>query len=103
MGFRETSLISRDNAGNVSRMALPTGPVTLTVAQIEDLNKKLSDMRHEVNNKLTLIAGGIDVIRLKPELTERWLTMMAQQPQQIGAEMTRFSREMEAVLGITSS
>ena len=36
-------------------MLLPAQPVTLTPEQIAELNKKLSTMRHDINNSLALV------------------------------------------------
>jgi hypothetical protein len=82
-------------------MALPSAPITLSVEQIEELNKKLSRMRHDVNGKLSLITLALGAFQLQPESRERWLSVMAEQPQKIVADMTQFSREMEAALQIT--
>ena len=38
-------------------MGLPAHPVTLTVEQIEDLNRKLSTLRHDINGDLALIVA----------------------------------------------
>ncbi len=84
-------------------MALPTEPVTLTVAQIEELNQQLSTLRHDVNNHLMLIISAVEVIRLKPESAGRWLTMVGEQPQKIGAAITQFSGTLESALHITRS
>lgn len=82
-------------------MALPNAPVTLSVEQIGELNRKLSMMRHDVNGKLTQISLAVELLRLQPDGGERWLGMMAEQPQKIVAELAQFSRDFEAVLGIT--
>lgn len=84
-------------------MALPTEPVTLNVAQIAELNRKLATLRHDVNNHLMMITTAVELIRLKPESGERLLTMMAEQPQRIGGALARFSDELEAALHITRS
>ncbi len=67
-------------------MALPNAPVTLSVEQIGELNRKLSMMRHDVNSKLTQISLAVELLRLRPDGGERWLGMMAEQPQKIVAE-----------------
>ena len=84
-------------------MALPTEPVTLNVAQIEELNRKLSTLRHDVNNHLMLITTAVELIRLRPENGERMLTMMGEQPQRIGAAIAQFSGALESALHITRS
>jgi hypothetical protein len=82
-------------------MALPNAPVTLSVEQIGELNRKLSMMRHDINGKLTQISLAVELLRLQPDGGERWLGMMAVQPQKIVAELSQFSRDFEAALGIT--
>ena len=82
-------------------MGLPTGPVTLTVEQIEDLNKKLSMMRHDVNGHLALIVAAAELVRHKPQLSEKMLTSITEQPAKISEAMKAFSIECERVLGIT--
>lgn len=82
-------------------MALPTEPVTLNIAQIEELNRKLSTLRHDVNNHLMLIMSAVELIRLKPEGGERFLNMMAEQPQKISTAVTKFSSELESALRLT--
>ena len=79
-------------------MALPNETVTLNVTQIEELNRKLSTLRHDVNNHLMLITTAVELIRLKPEGGERLLNMLAEQPQKIGTALTLFSGELESAL-----
>ncbi len=82
-------------------MPLPSQPVTLTTQQIADLNKKLSDMRHEINNYLALIIAAMELARLKPETAERHLGTLIEQPRRIAGAMDRFSAEFERTFGIT--
>jgi hypothetical protein len=82
-------------------MTLPTEPVTLTVEQIGELSRKLSTMRHDVNNQLTLILAAVELIRHRPEGTERLLNMLAGQPKKIAESMAQFSCEWETALNIT--
>jgi ribosome maturation factor RimP len=84
-------------------MILPTEPVTLNVEQIAELSQKLSAMRHDVNGKLSLITLALGAFQLQPQGGERWLGIMAEQPQKIVADIAQFSREMEAALQITRS
>lgn len=82
-------------------MGLPSEPVTLTVEQLGELNKKLSAMRHDINNNLSLIIAAVDLIRHKPQTIERMMTTLAEQPAKITANMNKFSAEFERVFGIT--
>jgi hypothetical protein len=81
-------------------MTLPTEPVTLSVDQIRELNQQLADLRHDVNNHLTLIVSTIELIRCRPEGTERFLKMMADQPGKISTAIARFSGAMESALKV---
>jgi hypothetical protein len=82
-------------------MALPTEPVTLSVEQINELNRKLSAMRHDVNNQLSLIMAAVELIRRRPEGAERMLAMLVEQPHKISESLTKFSGDVEAALRIT--
>ena len=56
-------------------MPLPSGPITLTVKQVDELNRKLSDMRHDINNHLSLIVAALELIRVKQKkgvVMEAW-------------------------------
>jgi len=82
-------------------MGLPSEPVTLTVEQLGELNKKLSAMRHDINNNLSLIIAAVDLIRHKPQTAERMMATLAEQPARITDNMNKFSAEFERVFGIT--
>ncbi|HLP75616.1 MAG TPA: hypothetical protein VK327_01750 [Candidatus Paceibacterota bacterium] len=69
--------------------------------QIDDLNKKVSTLRHDINNNLTLIIAALEIIRYKPEMADKMLATMNDQPKKISAAMTKFSDEFETALGIT--
>jgi hypothetical protein len=82
-------------------MASPTGPVTLTVQQIEELQKKLSALRHDVNNHLSLIVAAAELIKFNPESSARMCATLGDQPPKISEEIGEFSAEFEKALGIT--
>jgi hypothetical protein len=82
-------------------MPLPNEPVTLSAEQIEDLSKKLVNLRHDVNNSLALVSAAVEIIRRKPESAERMLSGLAEKPQKIAGFVAQFSRELETALGIT--
>ncbi|MGN6553566.1 MAG: hypothetical protein ACTHLW_07570 [Verrucomicrobiota bacterium] len=83
-------------------MGSPLQPVTLSVEQITELNRKLSVLRHDINNKLTLIVAAMELIRCKPELADKMLATVTEQPMKISAAMSKYSKEFEKTLGITS-
>ena len=81
-------------------MAAPSQPVTLTAEQLEELNRRLSNMRHDINNNLSLIVAAIELIRSRPQMAERMLTTMREQPPKIAAALNKFSADFEQTLGI---
>jgi hypothetical protein len=82
-------------------MGMPQNPITLTPAQVEELNTKLSDARHSVNNCLSLIVAATELIRRKPDMTPRMLETVSQQPDKITGELRKLSDYFEQTLGIT--
>ncbi|MGA2174935.1 MAG: hypothetical protein ABSH38_08145 [Verrucomicrobiota bacterium] len=88
-------------SGHAPGMGLPNTPLTLTPEQLKELNQKLSHMRHEINNQLSLIVAALELIRFKPDLRDRMLDTLSQQPPKIMAEVAKFSAEFEQALGIT--
>ena len=84
-------------------MALPNTPVTLTVEQIDSLNRALSRMRHDVNNQLALIVAAAELIRYNPEMIQRMSATLVEQPPKITEEIAKFSAELEKLLGLARS
>src|ERR1017187_9460567 len=84
-------------------MAKPTEPVALSLEQIGELNEKLSALRHDLNNSLSLIAATVALIRHRPAVTEQMWNTLAEQPRKIGESFSQFSRDLEAALHITRS
>ena len=82
-------------------MGLPTEPVILTVAQLDELNRKLATMRHDINNNLSLIVAAMELIKHKPQMTERMMVTLGEQPAKIGDAVSKFSVEFERAMGIT--
>ncbi len=82
-------------------MPLPSEPVTLTVAQLDELNKQLSNMRHDINNNLSLIMAAAELIRHKPQLAERMMVTLGEQPTRIMDAMAKFTSHFEHTLHIT--
>jgi len=81
-------------------MTLPTQPVTLTVDQIDELKRKLSNMRHDINNQLSLILAATELLRAKPHMAERMTATLVEQPPKITAALMNFSAEFEKAFGI---
>ena len=75
-----------------------TQPVTLTPDQIKELQKKLSDLRHNVNNNLALVVASIELIKRKPEMIESLGENLSRQPDKIIQEIRFFSEYFDSVL-----
>ena len=82
-------------------MTLPSQPVTLTVEQIEELNQKLADVRHDVNNHLSLMIAAVELMRHKPQTAERMMDTLSERPPKISQSLIAFSGDFEKTLGIT--
>jgi hypothetical protein len=83
-------------------MRMPIEPVVLNAEQIQELNHKLSTLRHDINGHLALIMAATELIRHKPAMAERMLATLVEQPQRIADAITRFSSEFEQAFGITT-
>ena len=84
-------------------MVQPTKPVTLSMEQIGELSEKLSTLRHDLNNSLSLIAATVALIRRRPAVAEQTWNTLAEQPRKISQSFSEFSRDLEAALHITRS
>lgn len=82
-------------------MPSPSQPVTLNAEQVADLNRKLSTMRHDINNHLSLIMAAAELIRYKPEMTDRMLATLVEEPPKVAAFLISFTAEFERTFGIT--
>ena len=81
-------------------MELPGHAVTLSVEQVAELNKQLSNFRHDINNNLALIMAGLEVLQQKPHLAERMMATVREQPPKIVEALTKFASEFDKTLGI---
>jgi len=81
-------------------MGLPPKPVTLTAEQVAELNTRLADMRHNINNNLSLIVASAEMIRRRPETAPRMIETLAQQPERITVELKKYTAAFEQALGI---
>lgn len=82
-------------------MGIPNNSVTLSPQQIEELNQKLSKMRHDINNHLSLVVFAVEVLRSKPEMIERMSATLADQPPKITSDLAKFSAEFEQAFRIS--
>ncbi len=84
-------------------MGAPLHPITLTPEQVAELGDKLADLRHNVNNYLSLIVATAELLRRKAETPERFLDSLADPLQKIAAEVKSFSDALEKALQLTHS
>lgn len=82
-------------------MGIPKEPVTCEPAQVEELNTRLSDMRHNINNYLSLIIAAVELVKHKPDSAPRMIEAISQQPAKVIEEIRKFSADFEKTLGIT--
>jgi len=81
-------------------MPPPQEPVTLAPEQIRELERRLSDLRHNINNHLSLIVAALELIRRKPETAARMIETIAEQPPKVLGELMVFSDLLESTLHI---
>ncbi len=81
-------------------MGLPTQAVTLTPEQVSDLSRRLSSMRHDINNYLSLIVAAAELIKMNAELAGRMSVTLSEQPAKISEEIRKFSAAFDDILGI---
>jgi len=81
-------------------MVLPETSITVSPKQLADLNNRLSAMRHNVNNHLSLVVAACELMRRKPELAMRMLDNILQQPERINVEIRDFSDVVEVLIGL---
>jgi hypothetical protein len=84
-------------------MRMPSEPVNLSAEEINELNQKLSNLRHDVNNHLSLILAATELIRHKPQMSEKMLNTLCEQPPKITGAMAKFTTDFENALGIKRS
>jgi hypothetical protein len=82
----------------VGAMALPTEPITLSVAQIEELSRHFSSFRHDVNGCLSLVVAATELIRYNPSVVQRMAATLVEQPPRIAGKVSEFVEECERTL-----
>ena len=82
-------------------MPLPNTPVTLSPTQVAELNRQLSDLRHDINNNLALVLAAAEIMKKKPDSAERMIAAVMEQPAKVTAALKKFSGEFEKLFGIT--
>jgi hypothetical protein len=79
---------------------MPEHPVSLSPEQIEELTHKLSHMRHDINNHLSLIVAAGELIRHQPETAEKRVNTLLDQVPRVSNALAAFSAEFEKAFGI---
>jgi len=82
-------------------MGSPTQPVSLSPAEVAELNNQLSELRHSINNHLTLMVTALELIRRKPESAGRLVANLIEVPARIRDDITRFTEQFERTLQVT--
>ena len=75
--------------------------MTLSVEQIEELNRHLANMRHDINNNLSLIMAATELLRHKPHMLERLTGTLVEQPPKITDALGKFSAEFEKIFDLS--
>ena len=81
-------------------MDAPPQPVSLSSAQLEDLTRKLSTLRHDINGDLALVVAAAELIKLNPEMTQRMLSTLMEQPPKIRTRMDGFAADLRQLFGL---
>ncbi len=81
-------------------MDLPQSTIAVSPERVAELTKKLGLMRHNVNNHLALVVAACELIRRKPEMAERLLETIQQQPPRINSELRAFAEDCESLLNL---
>ena len=84
-------------------MGLPTQPVTLSVEQLRHLNQQLTNMRHDINNHLSMMVAIAELVRTNPDAGKRLAGTLSEQLPKITRQLEKFSAEFAATFGITPS
>jgi hypothetical protein len=77
------------------------GPVSLTEKQVLQLHEKLRVMRHDVNGRLANIVAAAELMRLRPDTAAERLPLLLDQPHKAAESIAQFSRDFEAMFGLS--
>jgi hypothetical protein len=81
-------------------MSQNSGVLSVSREQIQELNRELSRMRHQINNHLSLMLAAAEMIQRKPESTPQWVARLTEQPPKISDEVEAFSQQFERTFGL---
>lgn len=99
-GNRKAACFRRTKGPSLSRMQVPETPVLLSPEKVAEVAHRLSELRHGVNNHLSLVVAATELVRRKPEMSERALDTLSAQPQKISDAIHQFSVELEKLIGL---
>jgi len=80
---------------------LPENPITLSVQQIDELNRNLTRMRHDIKGHLTVVGLAAELISTKPEAAKEHIRTLLEQPPKFELALQTFTAAFEQALGIT--
>ncbi len=55
------------------KLVAPTEPVTLTVEQVTQLERELTEMRHDINGDITVLFSAVQLMRYNPSRAQETL------------------------------
>jgi len=92
--------------GGGNRDALPVEspgqPLTLTVEEVQALQKRLADVRHNINNHLALIVAASELLARKPDAAIRVTAALKDPPDRIADELRQFQSDFEKALRLVA-
>ncbi|HTD68399.1 MAG TPA: hypothetical protein VK846_17885 [Candidatus Limnocylindria bacterium] len=81
-------------------MDSPTQPITLEVAQVEELCRHFSAFRHDVNGCLALVVAATELIRYNPSVVARMSKTLIEQPPKIAGKVREFAEQCERTVNL---
>jgi len=84
-------------------MSPADGSVCLTAEEARELNRHLSDCRHNVNNCLSLILSAMELAELRPDTAPKMIRTAIEQSKKITEEIMRFSGDFERLMALPRS
>jgi len=80
------------------QMAVINQAVTLSPEKVTELNLKLSEFRHDVNNHLALMIAAAELLRRKPEIAPKIAVSLSDPAKKITEAVRIFSCDVEQAL-----
>ena len=73
----------------------------MTPEQVQALHQSLEDMRHSINNQLSVVAAAVDFVTKSPGMDGRMALLLESHAGKIAGEVGLFFGEFERAFGIT--